>query len=228
MISTANSGVSSENLGSSVQNKNRKCVFQQTLKGAFDLRKQLWLHLGGRLAAALHLEVTQAVDTCRLILRAAAVLKSPCPPLRDPAEWVQRRHCLTAASAPAASQWSPINNPPTYSSVSLSLCLSVSLPPLKLILSEFILPFFSLQCLSLTLALGRIYFLFRVFPPLIFWLFFCKLPTPPTPPPNTPCPAQSPSLLDPPPPPVVLTFSSSSPSLISCIHCPLRWHAHTR
>lgn len=86
MISTANSGVSSENLGSSVQNKNRKCVFQQTLKGAFDLRKQLWLHLGGRLAAGLHLEVTQVVDTCRLILRAAAVLKSPCPPLRDPAE----------------------------------------------------------------------------------------------------------------------------------------------
>lgn len=142
MISTANSGVSSENRGSSVQNKNRKCVFQQTLKGAFDLRKQLWLHLGGRLAAGLHLEVTQVVDTCRLILRAAAVLKSPCPPLRDPAEWVQQRHCLTAASAPAASQWSPINNPPTYSSVSLSLCLSVSLPPLKLILSEFILPFF--------------------------------------------------------------------------------------
>lgn len=120
--------------------------FAPTLRVCMTWAKQSWLHLGGRLGAGLHLEVTQAVDMCRLMLRAAAVLKSPCPPLREPAEWVQRRHCRAATSAPAASQWSPINNPPTYSSVSLSLsCLSIALSFLSSLLCPNLFCLFSLS-----------------------------------------------------------------------------------
>lgn len=160
-------------------------------QGVLDLRKQV--HLGGRLEAGLHLEVTQVVDMRRLILRAAAVLKSPCPPLRDPAEWVQRRHCLTATSAPVASQWSPINNPPTYSSVSLSLfCLSIALSPSSQAYSVQIYSAFFFSSMPLfLLTLGRISFLFRVFSPLIFRLvFFASYPL--LPPPDTPLPRPKP------------------------------------
>lgn len=113
---------------------------------------------------------------------------------------------------PAASQWSQINNPPTYSSVSLSLCLSVFL--FSGCLNLFCLFFMPLSS-SHTL---RIYILSLL---SLIWFFFPSYPNPPPAPPKS-LPPLSPAPL------VVLTFSSSSPSLISCIHCPLRWHAHTR
>lgn len=85
----------------------------------------------------------------------------------------------------------------------------------------------------LLVSLNLFYFLFK---PLLFFshsqnlyfesslpgMIFFSFPSPPQ-----HRPSHNPTPFDF-TPSVVLTFSSSSPSLISCIHCPLRWHAHTR